>query len=38
MAEEHKTATRNIRRDANDRLKKMLKEKQISEDVEKGAA
>lgn len=37
MAEEHKTATRNIRRDANDRLKKMLKEKQISEDVEKGA-
>jgi ribosome recycling factor len=37
MSEEHKTATRNIRRDANDRLKKMLKEKQISEDMEKGA-
>jgi ribosome recycling factor len=36
MAEEHKTATRNIRRDANDRLKKALKDKSISEDEEKG--
>ena len=37
MAEEHKTATRNVRRDANEKLKKMLKDKQISEDMEKGA-
>jgi hypothetical protein len=37
MAEEHKTATRNVRRDANERLKKALKEKLISEDMEKGA-
>ncbi|MFM8392998.1 MAG: ribosome recycling factor [Acidobacteriota bacterium] len=37
MAEEHKTATRNIRRDANEKLKKMLKDKLISEDMEKGA-
>jgi ribosome recycling factor len=37
MAEEHKTATRNVRRDANEKLKKLLKEKQISEDMEKGA-
>jgi ribosome recycling factor len=36
MAEEHKTAVRNIRRDANDKLKKSLKDKQISEDEEKG--
>lgn len=36
MAEEHKTAIRNIRRDANDKLKKLLKDKQISEDEEKG--
>jgi ribosome recycling factor len=35
VAEEHRTAIRNIRRDANDHLKKMLKEKTISEDVEK---
>jgi ribosome recycling factor len=35
MAEDHKTAIRNIRRDANDRLKKSLKEKAISEDEEK---
>jgi ribosome recycling factor len=34
-AEEHRTAVRNVRRDANDRLKKMLKEKQISEDNER---
>jgi ribosome recycling factor len=35
IAEEHRTAIRNIRRDANDHLKKMLKEKSISEDAEK---
>lgn len=33
--EEHRTAIRNIRRDANDHLKKMLKDKSISEDAEK---
>lgn len=37
IAEDHRTAVRNIRRDANDRLKKMLKEKQISEDNERDA-
>ncbi len=36
MAEDHKTALRNIRRDSNDKLKKALKEKTISEDEEKG--
>ena len=35
VAEEHRTAIRNVRRDANDHLKKMLKDKAISEDVEK---
>ena len=35
FAEEHRTAVRNIRRDANERLKKMLKDKQISEDAER---
>jgi ribosome recycling factor len=35
IAEEHRTAIRNVRRDANDHLKKMLKEKLISEDNEK---
>src|SRR5215210_1715005 len=35
IAEDHRTAVRNIRRDANERLKKMLKEKQISEDNER---
>ena len=35
FAEEHRTAVRNVRRDANDRLKRMLKEKQISEDAER---
>src|ERR1044072_9179888 len=35
VAEEHRTAIRNVRRDANDHLKKMLKEKAISEDSEK---
>jgi ribosome recycling factor len=37
VAEEHRTAVRIVRRDANDRLKKMLKEKQISEDAEHDA-
>ena len=37
IAEDHRTATRNIRRDANDRLKKMLKDKTISEDAERDA-
>jgi ribosome recycling factor len=37
VAEEHRTAVRNVRRDANDHLKKMLKEKTISEDAEKDA-
>ena len=35
VAEEHRTAIRNIRRDSNDRLKKMLKDKTISEDAER---
>ena len=35
FAEEHRTAIRNIRRDANERLKKMLKDKTISEDNER---
>ncbi len=35
IAEDHRTAVRNIRRDANERLKKMLKEKSISEDAER---
>ena len=37
MAEEHRTAIRNVRRDANDHLKKMLKDKTISEDSERDA-
>ncbi len=37
IAEDHRTAVRQIRRDANDRLKKMLKDKQISEDNERDA-
>jgi len=37
MAEEHRTAVRNVRRDANDHLKRMLKDKTISEDAEKDA-
>jgi ribosome recycling factor len=37
LAEEHRTAIRNTRRDANDRLKKMLKDKTISEDAERDA-
>ena len=35
LAEDHRTACRNIRRDANDRLKRMLKDKTISEDAER---
>jgi ribosome recycling factor len=35
IAEEHRTAVRNIRRDSNERLKKMLKDKTISEDNER---
>jgi ribosome recycling factor len=35
FAEEHRTAIRNVRRDANDHLKRMLKDKMISEDNEK---
>ncbi len=34
IAEGHRTAIRNIRRDANDQLKKLLKEKKLSEDME----
>lgn len=36
IAEEHRTAVRNVRRDANEKLKKMLKDKGISEDDERG--
>ena len=35
VLEEHRTAVRNIRRDGNEHLKKMLKDKTISEDDEK---
>ncbi len=35
IAEDHRTAVRNVRRDANDKLKKMLKDKLISEDNER---
>ena len=37
VLEEHRTAVRNIRRDGNEHLKKMLKDKTISEDDEKQA-
>lgn len=37
IAEDHRTAIRNIRRDANDKLKRMLKDKEISEDAERDA-
>jgi len=33
--EEHRTAIRNVRRDGNDAMKKLAKEKKISEDEEK---
>jgi ribosome recycling factor len=35
MTEDHRTALRNIRRDGNDSLKKLAKEKKLSEDEEK---
>lgn len=35
VLEDHRTAVRNIRRDANEALKKLLKDKKISEDDEK---
>ncbi len=34
IAEGHRTAIRNIRRDTNDKLKKLLKSKELSEDLE----
>ena len=37
VAEEARTAVRQVRRDGNDKLKKMLKDHQISEDDEKRA-
>lgn len=37
IAEEHRIAVRNIRQKHNDVLKKMLKDKEISEDDERGA-
>lgn len=35
MAEDHRVALRNVRRDANDHVKKLMKDKLISEDEEK---
>jgi ribosome recycling factor len=37
VLEEHRTAVRNVRRDGNDALKKLSKDKKISEDDEKRA-
>ena len=37
VLEDHRTAVRNIRRDGNEHLKKMLKDKTVSEDDEKKA-
>jgi len=37
LAEDHRTAVRQTRRDANERLKKMFKDKVISEDAERDA-
>ena len=37
VAEDHRTAVRQARRDGNERLKKMLKDKAISEDTERDA-
>jgi ribosome recycling factor len=37
VLEDHRTAVRNIRRDVNEHLKKMLKDKTVSEDDEKKA-
>jgi len=35
IAEEHRTAVRQVRRDANERFKKLLKDKNVSEDDER---
>lgn len=35
MTEDHRVAVRNIRRDANESLKRMLKDKEVSEDEER---
>lgn len=35
IAEDHRTAIRNVRRDSNDKLKKLLKDKTVSEDDER---
>jgi ribosome recycling factor len=37
VAEEHRVAMRNVRRDANEHLKKLMKDKAISEDEERRA-
>ena len=37
VAEEHRVALRNVRRDANEAVKKLLKDKTISEDIERRA-
>jgi ribosome recycling factor len=37
IVEDHRVAVRNIRRDANEALKKLLKDKAISEDDERRA-
>lgn len=37
VLEEHRTAVRNVRRDGNDALKKLAKDKKVSEDDEKRA-
>jgi len=37
VTEEHRVAIRNIRRDANDAVKKLLKDKTISEDEDRRA-
>ena len=37
VAEDHRVAVRNIRRDGNEAVKKLLKDKKISEDDEKKA-
>jgi len=37
ILEEHRTAVRNVRRDGNDALKKLAKDKKVSEDEEKRA-
>jgi ribosome recycling factor len=37
IAEEHRVALRNVRRDANEHVKKLVKDKLISEDEERRA-